>query len=62
MAEAAFVRSGYGSAESGEEDHVIGTFLEDVLQSFLKLCHYGGRWCWKVLVLTETTMRVFMIQ
>ena len=39
MAEAAFIRCGYGSAESGEEDHVIGKFLEYILQSFLKLCH-----------------------
>ncbi len=60
IAEAAFIRSGYGSSESGEEDHVIGVFLKDILQSGLKLCHYGGRRLWKVL--TENTTRVFMIE
>lgn len=60
MAEAAFIGSGYGSAESGEEDNVIGMFLEDILQAFLELCHYGGRWCWKVLI--ENTVRDFMIR
>lgn len=43
IAKTAFIRSGYWSAESGEEDHVIGVFLKDVLQPFLGLCHYGGR-------------------
>ncbi len=60
IAEAAFIRSGYGSTESGEEDHVIGLFLEEDLQSVLKMCHYGGRRTWKVL--TENTTRVFMIE
>ena len=41
IAKTAFVRSRYRSAESGEEDHVIGGFLKDVLQSILHLCHYG---------------------
>lgn len=43
IAQAAFVRSGYGSTEGGQEDDVIGVFLEDLLQTFLNLCHSGGR-------------------
>ena len=44
IAEAAFIRSGYWGTEGGQEDDVIGVFLEDVLQSSLELCHYGGNW------------------
>ena len=39
IAEAAFVGSGYGGTEGGEEDNVIGVFLKDVSQSFLELGH-----------------------
>lgn len=62
MAEAAFIRSGYGSAESGEEDHVIGMFLEDILHSFLELCHLdimGGVGVGKCSL--RASLKVFMI-
>lgn len=59
-AEATLVRSGYRSTESGEEDHIIGVFVKDVLQSFLKLCHCGGSLRQKVLI--EDTMGVYMIR
>lgn len=39
IAEAAFVGTGYGSAEGGEEDDVIWVFLKDVSQPFLELGH-----------------------
>ena len=43
IAESAFVRSGYRSTEGGQEDDVIGVFLKDISQSFVEMCHYGGR-------------------
>ena len=44
IAESAVVRLSYGSTEGGQEDDVIGLFLEDIFQSFRKMCHYSGRW------------------
>lgn len=43
IAEAAFVGTGYGGAEGGEEDNVIWVFLKDVFQPFLELGHQGGK-------------------
>ena len=43
MAEAAFASFGYRSTEGGQEDHVIGVFVEDIFQSLLKLGHYGRK-------------------
>ena len=59
IAKAAFIRSGYRCTEGGQEDHVIWVFVEDVLESFLKLCHYGGRSMSGVL--NESSMIVAMM-
>jgi len=38
--EAAFFGSGDGRAEGGEEDDVVGVFLEDVFGAFLEEGHF----------------------
>ena len=43
IAKPAYLKSGYGGAESGEEYHIIGMVVGDVLRSFLVLYLYRGR-------------------
>ena len=43
IAQTTFIRPGYGCAESGEEDDVIGVFLEDGFQSSLRSHPHGAR-------------------
>lgn len=46
--EAAFLCAGDGGAQGGEEDDVVGVFLEDVFGAFLEEGHRGGCKCYVV--------------
>lgn len=39
ITESAFLRTGYGCAQSGEDDYIVGVLLENVLEALLDERH-----------------------